>query len=453
MKILASSRINKNLPQTFLHPRKMDFPAVLNGKLNYTKWVALIDLYKVICNTGGLIYGGVPRDYIKRTSASKKFNEYFHEPSQNFDDTLYKDKYNDKTCQEDTYNDRTLLPNDIDIYITETNFEKLIKELNNQYYINEIDTSRKQICYFMKSNELFRNALIFKRYYVNFLSGKTNRLSKLLFGDDIIEQMGIKIEFVILKDEFVKHQEAYDGGLLYPPFGNPDYDINQLGMLVVDDNIEIKVFNSLLRYEINTYIAGRTLIPLDIMDIKYRVLKEVINNITNSIAIPLFPNIQQIRKVYGEDYQPHINYKRFIKMCNKGYAINGEMMLTKYKHIKCAPKDYINNDDDKCIICLDIFTDKKKWFNFGCICNVKMHIECYAKYIRNPTLTENYTQIICPHCRTPNHYECSCKIMNFMSSLNHCIKRYDSDEECNKCIRSSPLQPCLIWYHKCKVCE
>jgi hypothetical protein len=424
------------------------FENIVNGRINYTKWVGLLGLYKVICSSGGMIFGGAPRDYIKRTTASKKFYEYF--TSQNLNKLLYKKNYNDKKCNEETYEDRTLLPNDIDVYITEDNYTKLIKKLGKEYYIYN-SKSKKHVCYFLETIGLFRDALEYNRCYINFLKPKSNKLISMLVGDYVNNTMKIKIDFVVLKNSHKDNNEARDGGLLYPPFGNPDFDVNQLGMFMVDDNIEIKVFNSLLKFQINTYSGQYTINPIEIMDIKSRVLKEVIDNIINWVAVPVFPDVNQIRKVFGDSYQPNVNFLRADKMADKGYCINGEKTIAKIKYIKCQPLDYVSNEDDKCIICLDIFTETRKWFAFGCNCNVKMHLECYAKYIRNPTIdaTDN---ILCPHCRSPNQNVCPCIIMNFMSSLNHWCKLTDSDKVCIKCIQNNYNDQCLKWYYQCRVC-
>jgi len=421
---------------------------IINSRVNYAKWVALVELYKVICNSGGMIFGGATRDYIKRTTAANKFYKYFIK--QDFHTETYKKHYNDEKCDCDTYEDRILLPNDIDVYITESNYNKLIQKLEKEYYIFN-SNSKKQVCYFLETNPLFRDALEYKQCYIYFLKALGNKLINILLGEDLKQHLNIKIDFVILKDSYKEHREAVDGGLLYPPFGNPDFDVNQLGMIIVDNNIEIKVFQSLLKFEFNTYYGTNTINPIEIMEIKSRVLKEVFKNIENSIAVPVFPNVNQIRKVFGEDYQPHINFQRAEKMADKDYCINGEKTIVKFKHIKYQPLDYICNEDEKCIICMDIFTEKHKWLTFGCVCNVKMHLYCYAKYIRNPTIDAR-DNILCPHCRTPNQHQCPCTLLNFISSLNHWVRVCDSDKECKKCIQNNFNDQCLKWYYQCRVC-
>jgi len=432
-----------------------DIDAKLNqlliGRANHTKWVALLRLYKIICNNGGLIFGGATRDYIKRTLASKKFYEYCE------CNKKFKKEYNNKEYHPESFKDRTLLPNDIDVYIKEDSYKELIKILQRVYVVR-MGMGSDDICYFFKQNEIFTNALEYKRCYVNFFKPVDTELLNILFADNITKLLNIKIDFIVLKKNFYENEQAIDGGILHPPFGNPDFDINQVGMYSVENNIEIKIFNSLLRFHLNELYNVFGINPLENMEVKY-IQQELFRNIANSIAVPIYPNIQQVRMIFGANYKAQINFWRLLKIYKKGYAIDGRGTLGLFKHIKYASDDFVHNDEDKCIICLDIFSREKKWFQFGCKCNVKMHLECYTKYIRKPSVNEYNTNILCPHCREPNIGECPCSLMNFMSSLNHrskLLETYNSSDD--KCLDSSHSPNdmdniCTKWYYKCKCCN
>lgn len=457
---INNDEIHKNISTQTNDSEQIDedliFNNIIRKRLNHTMWFAFIELYKIICTNGGLIFGGAIRDYIKRTNSAKKFYEYLNS-NETYKRECFKDNntiikyYNDNTIHTYTYDDRTLLPNDIDVYVQEDNYKKIIKKITKDYYI--YCKSSKNKCYFLETNDLFRNALEYKRHYVSFLKPRGNKLCKNLVGD-FGDMLNIKVEFIILKNLYKDHYEAVDGGILYPPFGNPDFDVNQLGMTMIDSNIEIKVLNSLLRYDINSSNSGKDLFnPLNIIETKLKILQEVINNINNGIAIPLFPDVNQISKVFGNEFKPQLNYIRANKIYERDYIINGEKTLLKFEHIKCASEDYIYNDEDKCIICFDLFTSEKKWFQFGCDCNIKMHLECYAKYIRKPAINE-YNQIQCPYCRSPIKYICPCKMMNFISSINHCLKTLEgSTKQCVKCINNDIADQCTKWYHNCSICD
>jgi hypothetical protein len=457
------SNINSNCNINCNITKDMDIEAklreLLNGRSNHAKWVALIELYNIICNYGGLIFGGATRDYIKRTLAAKKFYEFYNSTLDSKNGNKEKKEcknnckkeYNNKEYHPESFEDRTLLPNDVDVYIKEDSYEELVKILQTIYDVKN-SMGKDDICYFFKQNKLFTDALEFRRYYINFLQPCSDKLFKLLVNDTIDDSnlLRIKIDFIVLKKSFYENYEAKDGGLLYPPFGNPDFDINQVGMYSINNNIEIKIFNSLLRFYYTELYNSSAINPLEYMDIKYKAQLELFSNIEHSIAVPLYPHIQQVKLIFGADYKPQINVWRLRKIYNKGYIINSEKTLGLIKPIKYSLDDFIHNEEDKCIICLDIFSKNKKWFQFGCICNVKMHLECYAKYIRKPTLNE-YNSILCPHCREPNSRECPCALMNFMSSINHRFRLLDDNSSNDKCLDKD--NSCTKWYYKCKCCD
>lgn len=429
---------------------------LLNGRINHAKWITLLNLYNIICSNGGLIFGGATRDYIKRTLAAKKFYEYCIPDKKDLKKECKREfnkEYNNKEYHLESFKDRTLLPNDIDVYIKEDSYKELIKILQKEYYV-KMGIGNDDICYFFKQNELFTSALEYKRCCINFLMPNGYKLLNILFADNITKLLKIKIDFIVLKKSFYENEQAIDGGILYPPFGNPDFDINQVGMYSVENNIEIKIFNSLQRFYSSNIYNSIAINPLENIETKYKIQHELFNNIEKSIAVPIFPNIRQVKMIFGADYKPQINIWRLRKIYKKGYAIDGHKTLGLIKHIKYALDDFIHNDEDKCIICLDIFSKEKKWFQFGCICNVKMHLECYTKYIRKPSINE-YDTILCPHCREPNTRECPCSLMNFMSSLNHRFKLLNDTSSDDRCLDSVNCidNLCTKWYYKCKCCD
>ena len=49
---------------------------ILGGRVNHAEWVLLLKLYRKICANGGIIFGGAVRDYVKRTLAAQKYEEF-----------------------------------------------------------------------------------------------------------------------------------------------------------------------------------------------------------------------------------------------------------------------------------------------------------------------------------------------------------------------------------------
>ena len=271
-------------------------------KINHATYVSLIKLYKVICNYKGIIFGGAVRDYVKRILAVEKFREYCSKNKLNFNES-----YNDENIYPETFKDRTILPADIDIHITEENYKKLIEELNKNYDI-KVNEHIDITPYLFDSHELLKDAIIFKKAKINFIRKKERKIFEILLGDDIIDfnNFNIKIDFIIIKNEFTEHYEFYDGGLLYPPFGTPDFDVNLLYMFLdKDNNISIDVLNEILY---KSHLEHTEFSPFKRNNKKYEILQLIYKNIENSVALPIYPNL---RNNYTDiRFQPKIDIRR-----------------------------------------------------------------------------------------------------------------------------------------------
>ena len=134
----------------------------LYSRSNHAKWVAILELYKEICNKGGYIFGGAVRDYIKRTLAAQKFEKFCKLNCYKF-----KDCYHNKNVQPETYFDRNLFPNDIDIYIHDAEYKLLFNDLKSKFDMNISDCV--DINYFFTNDILLADAIEFKRVYINLI--------------------------------------------------------------------------------------------------------------------------------------------------------------------------------------------------------------------------------------------------------------------------------------------
>lgn len=418
---------------------------ILCGRVNHANWVSMIKLYKNICVCGGIIFGGAVRDYVKRTLAAEKYEEFC-----NINKINFKTEYNNETVCPDTYKARQILPNDIDVFIHEKDYYKFISRIEEEYEIIKTDAEN----YFFKKADLFDNAIIFKKIYVKLINSSSNHLIDILLKG-VKYDFNIKIDFVILKTEYKKHEESFNGGLLFPPFGNPDFDVNQLFMynenkVSNDINIDIlnicfkeSLFNS-FEYESSNFIDNSLirLQPLKTHKLKNSKLLEIFENISSNIAIPFNPeylNILKMRKYYGLDYNFTITYNRINKMIKKGYNINILKSLQNTSKINIySPLSYKSSShsdihdihDNKCIICFDELTEDIKciddnlsniYIQYNECCNARYHFDCFIKYIENHQKSDkNY--ITCPHCRSEFKNECPCSITNFYIELLHYYK-------------------------------
>jgi hypothetical protein len=412
---------------------------MLDKNMNYATWKNYLKLYRFICHNNGLIFGGATRDYVKRSIAAKKFATFCKENKINF-----KKQYMNSDINPDTFQDRTLLPNDIDVYIHEKDFNILLKDIIFQYMHYELKTCNPS--YLFTNNEVLKESINHYVYEIDFLGKNGSMFLKTVFNIDFGEQFRIKIDYIVLKNDFVKHRDFLLGGYMFPPFGNPDFDVNQLYMQYnTFDGFTIKINPTLLHSNIDEYSFN----AFDRDDNEQKIKAKIFKNIENNIAVPIMPNLTQFNKVLPIT-KPRINLGRLAKMVNKNYKVTVNDTLTYDKTYIKAPEDYKYNEEDKCIICFDTFSDVKPWFQMGCECGVKMHLLCMSKYVRNPSMNESH-KMTCPHCRTP-FQKCHCQMFNFINSLKHKGEVLEHKTKCHDCTFNID-SVCSAWYKPCTCCK
>lgn len=431
---------------------------ILGGRVNHAEWVLLLKLYRKICANGGIIFGGAVRDYVKRTLAAQKYEEFCITNKLNF-----KKGYNDNMVCPDTFKSRRILPMDIDVFINEKDYKNLIDKIQAKYDIKE---KTGYINYFFEKNsDLFEKAIIFKQIDISLIRECDYELMHILLGK-VKYNFKIKVDFIILKNEYKQHKEAYNGGLLFPPFGNPDFDINLLYMYNdrhVSYDIKIDILETYFnRIRKPSYCSisdnsGDSLFRLHSIKfntIKNNKLMEIYHNIEYNIATPFNPeyiNKYEIFNINNPDYKYNCNYtiayNRIFKMVLRGYKLDIYKCLenTSTFTVYSPPasnqsgnqsdnqSDDLHSDTKKCIICFDGFTVDNKCISYNNCCNAGYHLECFIKYIKNHQKSEDY-YIKCPHCRSELKYNCPCKITNFYSELLHKYKVAIDDIDCDSCI-------------------
>ena len=431
------------------------FKNMMAGRINHAIWLALRDIINCICKCDGIIFGGAIRDYVKRSLAAKEFFDFCESKDKRTAEQLKK-QYNKPTCHPETYQARTLLPKDLDVFITEDNLAKLEPILTEKFNMKYNKDGKDEICYFFRACKLFEEALQYKRGYVKFIKSSNDKLQKVLLGQSY-DAMKFKIDFVILRTSHVNHEEAFDGGLLYPTFGNPDVNVNLLAAYYShhNDTIKIKVLKPLHK---PLEFGGILLDPVDSITRDHEILQNVFSDIKHNRAVPVFPDMHNMRKIYGVDVRPAVSMYRLHKMLIKGYRIDSKSMMLHYPGITRATTDSVFPDDDECIICRDTFSHENPWYRFGCDCKVKMHLDCYIKYLHNPTLnydSRSQCKISCPHCRRciTNKYSryCHCYLMNYYASIEHYLKFLEDRTSCASCQENPDC--CRQWYHNCNNCD
>lgn len=357
--------------------------SMFTKNINYFNWKNYLEVYRIICKHNGIIFGGATRDYVKRSIAAKKFATFCKHNKLNF-----KEHYTNIDTDPDTYIDRVLLPTDIDVYIHEKDFNTLRDKIAKYYMHYEIKNSNQS--YLFTNNNVLKEAINHVVYEIDFLGKHGNIFLEKIFGI-IVGPFRIKIDYIVLKSAFEQRPESCMGGYLFPPFGNPDFDINQLYLqYTMLSGFTIKVTNTLIKSMINSHNFN----AIDCDEVIQNIKSQIFNNIENNVAVPIMPILTEFTKILPHT-KPHINLGRLRKMIDKGYKVSIIDTLTYDKIYTKAPKDFQYNEEDKCIICLNTFSDEKPWYQMGCSCNVKMHLLCMSKYVRNPSMNEEH-YMTCP---------------------------------------------------------
>jgi hypothetical protein len=424
----------------------------LSIRFSKLKWSAYINLFEDL-SVVGLVYGGAPRDYITRTYAAKDYYNYC-----TLNNINANENYCNKNIHPETYADRNLFPKDIDVFITESEFDKFIAKNSENYSLKRKDVTTTN--YFFQSNDLFKRAIIYKKYTCNFMKFLNGFHMKMMMGIGFDYYSRIPIDFIIIKDEFLERSEYTDRDILYPPFGNPDFDVNELSFKHDEDGGFIcKPLPYLTNqmHNLKKREKGYQFNPLAAVDRNYEIMQNVIKNIRGKKALLIFPDIDEYITAFGNKHLFSINYNRVNKMLFKGYTINKFELIIPPKYIIWAPNGFIYDEieEEKCLICFETFQEGNRWFKSCGTCNAKMHQLCFTRFLQRHN-TDHNTQrpnIKCPQCREninigPN---CVCKYLTYFNSIDAV---YNSKKSSNKCIDCGKKIPnnkdiCDCWIIHC----
>lgn len=424
-------------------------------RLSKAKWVAFSRLMRTLCIHKGIIYGGAVRSYIQRTYAAQAYYSYCEKENIDADAN-----YICKEVHTESYNDRVLFPADVDVFISESDLNKFMETNsgNKDYHLKKIGSSRAK--YFFESNDLFKKALTLQKYETGFIHFCNSVLSGIVFPEVGADFFKLNIDFVVIKDEYTSakyNTTLLHTNILYPPFGNPDFDVNLLCFKVDDTAKEftispLPILKRLLSKRANTLQDTIPLLvfkPLDGYDLEKSILEGIIKGICEKRARPTYPIPDEYCAVFGTNKSIAINDHRIAKILKKGFTIDKFGLIVSPElrdKIMWAPDDYLYvvsadaDTQEKCVICLEVFTRENPWFK-GCItCNGKMHQTCQSKYLTNLSTRDDVNIVICPQCRTHIPEEkCPCKFITFFNVIDYvskqtctyCSKAYSKKDGCS----------------------
>lgn len=350
----------------------------------------------LVCDYKCEIYGGAARDYITYDYWKNKFEKEYK-----LDYTL--EEYYDSTCHPESYNGRTLLPTDLDIFISSiSDYKHLMEYFTKFYKVNILCDDIEP--YFMNLDEKIIELLICKKIALSYINmpdvdNFCKTLFDVIFGSQIPDQMKIQIDniwklqidIIILDDvKISKNIDKYFKFVpINPPFNNPDFICNQVSLIkdpdtydnfIIISNVDVipklEPISSTSLLEIRKY--NLTCVQRD-----YDNLQLIIDEIIQKKATPVHSN-----KLIGAH--------RIYKMESKGFIIDYDKIYSSL----------IVPQDEKCCICYENF-EQNKYGIKPCNCNMIVHIDCWSEYhIQKDLFKYCKSKITCPACRSIND---SCK--------------------------------------------
>jgi len=412
----------------------------ITRRFSKAKWVTIVKLYYILAKYGGLPYGGATRDYIARINAADSYYAHCKEEGINAETN-----YNNPSVHPKSFGDRNKLPIDVDVFITKGNFDKLIKILESTFKLV------KKPClpnYFFESCDLFKGALTHEKWEIDLFNFPDEYIMTILFGKSIRRShCALSIDFVIINDRFLEHEEYLNKGILYPPFGNPDFDVNLLSF-TIDSNCNIQIV-PLPYLETMHTLSISSIHPLHSYEINKAIMDSVIANINNKRARPVFPIEQPyIEGVFKNCKGRLTSEYRIYKMLCKRYKIDYYNTILPPDVLCCWSKDTTEcNPEETCSVCKEVFTNEDRAFNACSMCPSKMHLMCFRDFLEKlHTPDTEHNCISCAECgKIPFTENYPCELINFLINLTIQINKPTATCETCKQVRVR----CKCWVLKC----
>ncbi len=302
------------------------------------RWKMMVELKKIIQQTGGSIYGGFVRDQIIHDNHADYFYEYVH--SLNLSDDEINEKYNNPEFMPE-HKDRCLLPSDIDCYMSTKSLEQLRSvELKKKHYYMKIKHTQKANFYFtQKNNSNLLSELLHTKATIYF------NINRLLSDFLDITHVGVDVDII--------HTENNDIDIYKELSRNFDFECNSL---ILNSNDEIQL----------PYSIGKYMTPYD----KLKRINSIIDDIKNKKAI-----------VIGNDSPASF---RIVKMVKKGWQIDSTSF--QIQNLTTAYDGY-------CIICQDELTVNRMYVKDR-NCDARFHLKCYLTMVKHTHFKHE-----CPLCK------------------------------------------------------
>jgi hypothetical protein len=426
----------------------------LKRRFRKAKWLMITNIYDILSNYG-TIYGGAVRDYIIRKNAADEYYAYCKDKGINADKN-----YLNKEVHPSTFNDRLLIPKDVDVFITRKNMTSFIERIKPMCYMEK--KSHRPLTYCFDSSELLCKALTLEKWTLKIINLGYSFVNKIIFGHHIKKNFfTLSIDFVIINDDFLKHEEYLNKGVLHPPFGNPDFDVNLLSFTKDSEcNLKITPLPYLEKLAVLPHDSVHTGLEVAISDkIRKKILEQIITNIKNDCARPIVPIKEQYVKVFGKDKIMGTKDYRIFKMQYKYFKLDiYNPILPSDIITTCKATTIEYAEDDVCAICRELFSDTDRAFRACNDCPRKVHLLCLRDFL-NKSYASNIASHTCPGCEDcgalnfTNGFYCNSTIdvLNFLINfVSYHIYRHNRDWFeclCKRCRKNynRDSKECVCW--------
>jgi len=375
----------------------------------------------------------VVRDYILRTNAADSYYAYCKEHKINADVN-----YDNVEVHRESFANRRVLPNDIDIFITKENFEKLIKILETRFNLKKKSNGISN--YFFKSNDLLNAAITHEKWVLNLFRFPYDYVRTIMFGKNVTNKhCELSIDFVIINDDYLQHHEYTSIGILYPPFGNPDFDVNLLSF-TIDNSHQLQITPSPYLEKLHTS-PNAMVGPLHSYETKKIIMDSVITNIKNKRAQPIFPIKELYNSVFKSGKTVYISGYRIAKMQCKRYKIDYYNTILPPGVVSFWEKEVGKEEEALCAVCKEQFTNENRAFNVCSKCPYKMHLTCLRDFQKKGS----DSCVDCGEILFPEN--CPCQLINFLGKISLIVEPKAYGTPCTDCKRW--YLDCKCWILKC----
>jgi hypothetical protein len=420
------------------------------------------------------IFGGVPRDLMRRSKGSQEFQQFCeqfvkkHMPTatesiqQDIIRVFFEHQYMNKSIDYNSYEKRTCCPRDLDVFIKEDKYTAVIRDLRENYNISITDAYARNYYGNIQMGTLYqtnvKDWLYHKKVTVHLLKMTKGceqmGLFQILFKDFAMQfenVMEFNIDFIVIRNpesmtaatgynlstsEMSIMEREYNDFItraLQPPFQKGEYLCNMLN-IVYNPNWIYNQNN--WKFEVNEYITDlyhsvklkRNAIATDIEEADMELKSRIYSDIYNGVCTPFSDKIDKYRT-------ERMRSKGFLKF-DFSFLLENQLFCWKLERLVAS-----NSLLDKYMI----VKEHLYYHNAGCNKftipairpNPSNEEHCRASHCYTPRESLNKTNSIKPCADCNIHCHTSCFAAYYFDELDLMLdadkNMYESNDDSVKC--------------------